>query len=185
MRVLDFNDLYESSVAPVPGSVSADFTMYQESLGLANGSSTSFGPLSFTPIEEKAILVFVNGLLVEDSLWALSGSDILFGTAPADAASVYVAYITEGTPTPTVPAGTLQVEYRTITGGEATAKSLTLIATPISAANVMVDMIQGSAQEYSSDFTVSGTTLSWSGLGLDLIVGLVAGDKLRIQYLSA
>lgn len=185
MRQIEFSDGYESSVAPIPGSISADFTMYQESLGLADGVAVSFGPLSFTPIEEKAIMVFVNGVIVEDSLWALSGSDILFGTAPADASSVYVAYITEGTPTPTVPSGTLQVEYRTISGAEATAKNLTLIATPLSAANVMVDMIQGSSQEYSVDFTVTGTTLSWSGLGLDLVVGLVAGDKLRIQYLSA
>lgn len=185
MRILDFSDGYESSVAPVPGSISADFSAYQESLGTADGIATSFGPLTFTPLEEKAILVFVNGVQVNDSLWSLSGADILFSSAPADASNVYVYYITEGTPTPTVPSGTLQVEYRTISGAEAIAKSLTLIATPLSAANVMVDMIQGSSQEYSVDFTVTGTTLSWSGLGLDLVVGLVAGDKLRIQYLSA
>ena len=185
MRVLDFSDGYELSVAPIPGSISADFSAYQESLGTADGIAVSFGPLTFTPLEEKAILVFINGVQVNDSLWSLSDADILFSTAPAHAYNIYVYYITEGTPVPSVPSGALQVEYRTISGGEATAKSLTLSATPLSAANVMVDMVQGSAQEYSVDFTVSGTTLSWSGLGLDLIVGLVAGDKLRIQYLSA
>ncbi len=72
------------------------------------------------------------------------------------------------------------VEYRTISSAENTAKQLTLTATPSSASKVMVDVIQGSAQEYSVDYTVSGTTLSWSGLGLDGVI--TTGDRLRIHY---
>lgn len=76
---------------------------------------------------------------------------------------------------------TPQVEYRTISAGEATAEALTLASTPLSSGIVMVDAIGGCAQEYSVDYSVTGTTLSWGGLGL---AGLVAGDKLRISYFS-
>lgn len=77
-----------------------------------------------------------------------------------------------------------EVEYRTLTGGEAAAKSLTLSQTPDDDTKVLVDVIGGTAQEFSVDFTCSGTTLSWTGLGLDSIP-LVAGDKLRIVYTPA
>jgi hypothetical protein len=75
------------------------------------------------------------------------------------------------------------VEYRTLTGGEATAKQLTLSSTPLTASNVMVDAIGGGAQMYGVDYTVTGAVLDWSGLGLDSIP-LVAGDILRIMYWS-
>jgi len=75
---------------------------------------------------------------------------------------------------------TLKVEYRTITSGEETAKSLTLAQTPFAPTEVALDVKGGVAQFYTDDFTVSGTTLSWLGLGLDGI--LVDGDKVRIMY---
>jgi len=74
------------------------------------------------------------------------------------------------------------VEYRTISSGEAAAKSLTLSSTPMTAANVLLDIISGCSQEYGADFTVSVDVLSWSGLALDGI--LAAGDILRIAYFS-
>ena len=75
---------------------------------------------------------------------------------------------------------TPQVEYRTITSGEATAKQLTLAFTPNVAANVMLDVVGGTAQIYSVDYSVSGAVLTWNGLGLDSL--LAAGDVLRIHY---
>lgn len=74
-----------------------------------------------------------------------------------------------------------QVEYRTITVGEAAAKQLTLAATPSVAAKTFVEAVEGSAQVYGTDYTVAGAVLDWSGLGLDTI-GLAAGDRLRIWY---
>lgn len=75
----------------------------------------------------------------------------------------------------------MEVEYRTITGGEATSKSLVLSQTPVAPTMVMLDVIGGSAQEFSVDYTVSGSTVSWDTLGLDTI-GIVAGDRFRIFY---
>lgn len=74
-----------------------------------------------------------------------------------------------------------EVELRTITGGEATAKQITLAATPATPAKVLVDFIGVGPQFYGDDYTVSGTTLDWTGLGMDSIT-VVAGDKLRIVY---
>lgn len=154
---------------------------YQELLGTGDNVTTSFGPLTNVPSDEDSIAVFVNGVMTENTEWSLSGADIVFTTAPVMASTVYVYYLTNGSPTPMGPTGTQNVEYRTITAPEAAAESLTLSATPLSASIVMVDAIGGCAQEYAVDYTVSGTTLSWSGLGL---AGLVAGDKLRVNYLS-
>lgn len=156
---------------------------YQEPIGTGDGVSTSFGPLSFTPVTEDSIAVFRDGLMVPTSEWSLSGADILFTSAPAAAQDIYAYYMINGAATPVTPPGAQNVVYRTLTSGEAAAKSLTLSTTPISASKVVVDVMGGlGAVEYAVDFTVSGTTLSWTGLGLDGL--LSAGDKLRIVYLS-
>jgi hypothetical protein len=71
-------------------------------------------------------------------------------------------------------------ELRTVTAPEATAKSLVLAATPITASGVIMLVASAPNQFYGLDFTVSGTTLTWAGLGLDGI--LAAGDQLTILY---
>jgi hypothetical protein len=73
-----------------------------------------------------------------------------------------------------------KVEYRTISAGEASSKSLILAEEPLTAGEVALDVKGGTAQFYSDDFTVSGDVLDWNGLGLDGL--LVAGDKVRIIY---
>lgn len=155
---------------------------YQESLGVGDGVSTSFGPLSFTPVTEDSILVFRDGLQVPKSEWSLSVADILFTTAPTAAQDIYVYYMINGVATPVTPSGATNVVYRTLTSGEAAAESLTLLTTPLSASKVKVDIVGGGAQQYAVDFTVSGAVLSWVGLGLSGV--LSTGDTLRIDYLS-
>jgi len=73
------------------------------------------------------------------------------------------------------------VEVRTITGGEATAKQLTLANTPTQPATVRVEPFGGILQEYSADYTITGAVLDWDSLGLDTI-GVEAGDKFQITY---
>lgn len=46
---------------------------------------------------------------------------------------------------------------------------------------IAVNLVDTSAQQLSVDFTVAGSIVSWSGLGLETI--LREGDTLRIQYL--
>jgi len=90
--------------------------------------------------------------------------------------------LTEGTPALPPVSGAFRVEYRTLTGGEATAEALTTAFTPSAPTEVMLDVIGGTAQFYGDDFIVTGTTLSWAALGLSGF--LSAGDKLRIAYVS-
>lgn len=82
-----------------------------------------------------------------------------------------------------VGAGAMTVETRTITAGEALAKSLTLSSTPTVPSGVIVDFIEVGPQAYGSDFTVTGSTLDWNGLGMDSVT-VDAGDILRIIYLA-
>jgi hypothetical protein len=79
-------------------------------------------------------------------------------------------------------ASTENLEYHTITGGEATAKQFTMSATPLTANKTMCDIITGGPQNFGTDFTVSGNVFNWSGLALDGI--LSSGDIVRLHYLS-
>lgn len=155
---------------------------YQEDLaGAVNGINTTFGPLTFNPVNDESIIVYVDGLVLRESEWSRSGSNIVLTTAPIAGQKVFVFYLRNGVASPApVISGIWKTEYRTISGGEATAKQLTLAQTPASGTEVMLDVIGGGAQFYGDDFTVTGTTLSWSGLGLDGVLG--SGDKVRIGY---
>lgn len=159
---------------------------YQEVLaGTSNGVNTTFGPLTQQYANEDSILIFLDSLVVPSSEWSLVGNSIVFGAGsiPQFGQTVYAFYLSSGasniTPAPT---GTFNVEYRTLTAGEATAESLALASTPADASKVIVDAIGGAAQHFGVDFTVAGNSLSWNGLGLDGI--LEAGDVLRIQYIT-
>lgn len=77
--------------------------------------------------------------------------------------------------------GSPQVELRTITAPEAAAKSVVLSAPPVTPTSTILNIASAPAQFYGDDFTVSGSTLSWSGLALDGI--LAAGDRLTIFYI--
>lgn len=77
-------------------------------------------------------------------------------------------------------ASNFKVEYYTLDLAAVTAKSVTLANAPLTANQVMLDVISGGPQVYSEDFTISGSLLSWSGLALDGILSV--GDKLRVSY---
>ena len=150
--------------------------------GVVNGTNATFGPFTYVPSNNDSIIVFRDGLVVNDSEWSISGLNVVFSVAPSLGQSVYVFYLTQGTVSPPpVVTGILKTEYRTISAGEATAKQLTLAFTPAVPSEVLVDPKGGGAQFYSDDFTVSVNILDWSGLGMDSFP-IVAGDKLRITY---
>lgn len=155
----------------------------QESIGTGDGITTSFGPLTFTPTSEDSIIVYVDGIIENTANWSYSGGNIMFSVAPAAAQTIYVWYLTGGSSTPLpTPSGIFKVEFRTLTSGEASAKQLTLLNTPASASDVLVDVIGGTSQEYSVDYTISADVLDWNGLGMDSLP-LAAGDKLRVAYI--
>ena len=150
--------------------------------GVVNGINTDF-TISLTPTNEDSILPIVNGTILKKSEWSYVHPVITLATAPVIGQDIYVFYLTDGTVTPPVTSpGTENVNYIDITALMITNKELTLPATPAIATNTVVDVIGGTSQRYGSDFTVSGNVLSWNGLGLE--TELIAGDVLRIRYLS-
>lgn len=76
--------------------------------------------------------------------------------------------------------GVDEIEYITLDGTDITNKYVTLAQTPFSATEVMLDIIGGGPQLYTTDFAVTTNQLDWDGLGLDGV--LEAADKLRISY---
>ncbi len=73
-----------------------------------------------------------------------------------------------------------QVYKVTITATELTNKQVTLPFSPLVASETRATVISGIEQQYSTDFTVSGTTFSWNGLGLEPLLEL--NDELIIIY---
>lgn len=76
---------------------------------------------------------------------------------------------------------TLEMEYFTLDATDVSNKYVTLSHSPVSTTEVSLDIIKGCAQFYGADYTVSGTQVGWSGLGLDGI--LEVSDELRIMYM--
>lgn len=180
-----FDNTYQEDASTIKiGQGGSGTGAYQEKVGTANGVNQNF-PLAFVPVNDQSILVFSNtvNFLTTDWIYNSSSNQIEFVSAPAAGVDVYVYYLTSGaTITPPSPSGVKQVEYRTLTVGEVAAKQLTLSATPAEATKVIVDIIGGTSQHYSIDYTVSSNDLIWNGLGMDGI--LSSGDVLRIFYFS-
>lgn len=153
----------------------------QESIGTGDGSTTTFGPLTYVPLSEDSINVFVNGLIVDTADWSLSGINIVFSTAPPTSSDIYVSYLTNGSPAlPVLPSGAFQSYWHTVTGGEAAAKQITLSPTPATPSQVAVDVKGGGPQVMGDDFDITGAVFDWNGFALDGI--LDAGDKIRFIY---
>ena len=158
---------------------------YQETpAGPANGVNTTFGPLTYTPSSAASVGVFVDSILVPNTDWSLVGNSIVFSSnIPQLGQQVYVFYIYAGLPnTPPVPTGAFNLEYRTLSAGEITAKALTLANSPAFGNLTVVDLINCGPQVYNVDYTIAGSTLNWNGFGLDGL--LQAGDILRVQYFT-
>jgi hypothetical protein len=71
-------------------------------------------------------------------------------------------------------------DVKPLSAGEITAKAITLLQAPTSASKTRLFVEGAPTQVYGVDFTVSGTTLSWSGLGLDGV--LVENDNIFVTY---
>ena len=80
---------------------------------------------------------------------------------------------------------TSATEVHTLTAAEVTAKGFTLSNAVASGqeGNVLL-FVSGIAQTVGTDFTASGTSISWTNKGLDTL-GLVEGDIIIVHYVKA
>lgn len=75
-----------------------------------------------------------------------------------------------------------EVEYHQLSPTDASNKYLDLTSVPVSAQNVALDLISGTAQALNGDFAVDGTRIKWDSTTYGLYDDLAAGDKLRVIY---
>ena len=161
------------------GPSAAGISVRETPAGIVDGINADF-TLSNTPTSEQYVSVFIDGNFQYDTEYSITTNVVTFNTAPALGQTVFVWYSHSGTPV-SVP-GVENIEYHTVSAGEETAKEFTLTSAPGDVAKVLVDIIGGVSQEYSVDFSITGSTFSWSGLGLDGI--LVENDIVRLKYFS-
>lgn len=148
--------------------------------GTIDGVNTMF-TISQAPLNATSVLVFVNGVNVEDQ-FSYAGSVVTLNTAPVIGQSVFVWYLTDGSPSVPSFTGTQNVRYITLNTTDITNEFYQLPNTPAVATQVIIDIIGAGAQQYAVDFTVSGDIINWSGLRL--VNELVDGSVLRVQYLT-
>lgn len=74
----------------------------------------------------------------------------------------------------------MKVEMITLTGPMISAGELTLQQSATSPSETLLFVDGGPVQKYGIDFTVAGNVLSWSGLGLETIIGV--NDIIIVQY---
>lgn len=184
IRVYDFPDGFTSAATPILGAGigMGQIKPKQEFIGTGDGVTATFN-LTSIPSDADTLLIFVNGVERDEGTYSLLGNAVTFnvGEIPALGQTVYAYYCIAISGGGGGGGGSsIQVEYRTITLLEETAKAITLVNPPLTATGVMLSVIGGCDQFYGLDFTVSGSTLSWSGLGLDGL--LLNGDRVVINY---
>lgn len=118
---------------------------------------------------ELNLLDGITGILDEDTM--SSNSDTSLATQQSIKAYVDTA---------TGAVNGRVVDKFTLDGTAITNKSVTLSGTPANAASTVLHVQGAPHQTYGSDFSVSGTTLSWNGLGLDGL--LEVGDSLTVIF---
>jgi len=173
------NTLYWDLVA-LKGTdgTSAGIFVRETPTGAIDGVNTVF-TLSVAPTQATNLAVYIDGIFLDDADYSLGGTTLTLTTAPALGQTIFVQYSHSGS---ILGGGTEQIIYHTISGPEEAAKQFTLSVAPANALLTLVDIIGGVPQQYSVDFTITGTTFNWSGLGLD--GQLLAGDVVRLKYFS-
>lgn len=75
-------------------------------------------------------------------------------------------------------------QYVTLSPTDASNRYIVLDGTPVSAVDVALDTISGTAQALNYDFYVDGTSMRWDGSTAYHMgdATLIAGDMLRIIY---
>ena len=76
-----------------------------------------------------------------------------------------------------------EVQYFTLDSTDATNMYVSLAGLPVSATNVALDLISGTAQALTNDFGVDGTRIRWDSTVYNLYDStLIPGDELRVIY---
>ena len=133
-----------------------------------NGSTTAF-VLDSGVKDAKSLLVSVGGIIQEpDVAYTASGTTLTFTAAPANGIVAYAVYL--GKELTTASGVRESITFQTGTGDGSDTTPITLSTAPENAQSLMV-MLNGVTQVPVTDYTVSGTTLTFttapdSGMGI-------------------
>lgn len=75
-----------------------------------------------------------------------------------------------------------EVEYFQLTPTDASNHYVGLAGVPITASNVALDTIGGTAQSLNGDFGVDGTNIKWDNTNFGLYYQLSTADNIRVIY---
>ena len=75
-----------------------------------------------------------------------------------------------------------KVDYFTLVSSDATNKYVVLSGVPVDSSSVALDVIQGTAQAFPTDFVVDGTKVKWDFTASPLYSDLSLADQLRVIY---
>lgn len=125
---------------------------------------------------------YVSDVFTASRALATNSSKQIVTSATTDTELGFVSGVTSSIQTQLNSLGTTRyrVELFTLNGTDISNKFVTLATAPVTANLTQLTVIGGPLQDYGTDFTVSGTQLSWSGLFLDGV--LVSGDKLVVTH---
>ena len=121
-----------------------------------DGSTTTFA-LGGSPRSSEHVMVFIEGVYQEKENYSISGSDIVFNTAPPNGYSIEVKYIT-GVLDLTLPTDFGEIELNQLTGDGGT--TYPLASAPLSE-NYTNVYIEGVYQEKGT-YNVSGSNIVFS-----------------------
>jgi len=134
----------------------------------ANGSTTAF-TLDTAVKDAKSLLVVVGGVVQEPEVaYTASATTLSFSEAPPNGNAVYAIYLGKEL---SVGAARENITYQTGTGNGSTTP-LTLSSAPYNAQAIMVTL-NGVTQRPVTDYTVSGTTLTFTSAvatGVNILV---------------
>jgi hypothetical protein len=75
-----------------------------------------------------------------------------------------------------------EVDYFTLDATDSSNRYVALSGIPVSASNVAMDLIGGTAQALAGDFGVDGTKVIWDNTSYALYNQMAMGDRVRIIY---
>lgn len=170
-------DAATASAAAASAGISV-LELRSDVVGARDGVNQDF-TLPTTPIPTSSVFVVVDGAIREIAI--LSGTTATISASLAaelvnPAMNLEFQYV-RAELGPVVAIGANTPFYHTISAGEAVSKSFVLPYTPIGPTFIILDTPTGPAT-YGTDYTVTGDTVSWVGLGLDGVLN--AGDAVRV-----
>lgn len=126
--------------------------------GVIDPKGLTFDPQGSTPLTGS-----------QNGIWATSAGDLIHSRPSMPDVNLTQTAVSS-----------YKVNRFTLSPTDITNGFVTLSGNPVTVSSTILNVIGLVTQSYGDDFTVSGATLSWTGLGLDGI--LSSGDKLVVQF---